>query len=268
MELYAQQKGKVGIFSNETYLSPRPPDMKFLKRQTKWSSSHSEDLKSPPQKELLHRVKPFPDPANEEGTRWLSKHELDNHALAPSTDWIESGSGDLGRLFVEVIKCDGLINMDISTLNPLDKTDAFCCLVFEDCCVCTQVVADCFSPRWMPWSRRAFSFCISHPQSNLLIGAFDYDPPNSPGQLVSRTLDSVHDPIGRCVVSLSRLQPNTEYTLTFNLYLDDLEEHRKKPRGTLTVRVRAQFSDNRMMLLAAIKPPSATPVIHSDQGGL
>jgi C2 domain len=252
MEVYNKRKGKVGVYAGETYLAPRPPEMKLLKRQTKWST-HQGD-KSKHEKELLFRVKPFPDPANKENTTWLTRQEIEEQSNAHSTDWLEVGSGDIGRLYVEVLRCDGLPNMDSGTLNVFDKTDAFCCFLFEDGVVNTDVIGDTLSPRWMPWSRRAFSFRIAHPQSDLIIGVFDYDPPHSPIQLATQTIASLHDPIGRCVVKLSRLLPQTEYTLTYPLYFGELDENREKARGTLTVRVRIQYYDKRKTLLAAIKP--------------
>jgi hypothetical protein len=257
MEGYNRNKGKVGVYAQETYLPPRPPEMKLLKRQTKWSAHHGDHNNkngSRDQKELLQRVKPFPDPANEENTKWMTQQEIEDQAIAHSTDWLEVGSGDLGRLFVEVIRCDGLPNMDKGTLNLLDKTDAFCCLLFEDGVVNTDVIGDTHSPRWMPWCRRAFSFRIAHPQSDLIVGVFDYDPPNSPIQIATQSLGSNHDPIGRCVVKLSRLLPQTEYTLTYPLYFGELDEHREKARGTLTLRIRIQYDDKRKTLLAAMKP--------------
>jgi C2 domain len=255
MAVYTKHKGNVGVFSDESYLAPRPPERKFLKRQTKWSTHHGDRTKnSNHEKELFYRVKPFPDPANKENTTWLTRQEIEDQSSAPSTDWLEVGSGDIGRLYVEVLRCDGLPNMDKGTLNLLDKTDAFCCLLFEDGVVNTDVIGDTLSPRWMPWSRRAFSFRIDHPQSDLIVGVFDYDPPNSPLQLATQAIASLHDPIGRCVVKLSRLLPQTEYTLTYPLYFGELDENREKARGTLTLRVRIQYFDKRKTLLAAIKP--------------
>jgi hypothetical protein len=107
----------------------------------------------------------------------------------------------------------------------------------------------------MPWCRRAFSFRIAHPQSDLIIGVFDYDPPISPIQLATQTLSGIHDPIGRCIVKLSGLLPQTEYTLTYPLYFGELDEHREKARGTLTLRVQIHYYDKRKTLLAAMKPP-------------
>ena len=148
----------------------------------------------------------------------MTDEEIETTASGPSTHWIESGSGNLGRLYVELIKADKLPNMDAATLNIRDKTDAFACMVFEDCIVNTDVVTDSLSPRWMPWCRRAFVFNISHPSSDLLIGIFDHDPEASPLQTVARLASSgVHDSIGRLVVNVARFRQDTVYNLTVRM---------------------------------------------------
>jgi C2 domain len=127
--------------------------------------------------------------------------QIDAEVMKPSTSWLEAGSGSLGKVYFELI-------------NVLDKTDAFACLAFEDCLVNTDVIGNSLSPRWMPWSRRAFVFNVVHPSSNMFMSVLDYDPPLAIGQLATRATSEVHDPIGRCLVNLSKLLPNTVYTLT------------------------------------------------------
>ena len=100
-------------------------------------------------------------------------------------------------VYFEVIGCDGLPNMDSTTLNVRDKTDAFACIAFEDALVNTDIISDSLSPRWMPWCYRAFVFNVSHPSSDILIGLFDYDPETSPAQLLSRAAGDLHDQVGR-----------------------------------------------------------------------
>ena len=124
MHVYQENKKKLGVYTEETYLPPRPPDSKMLKRQTKKGSD----------KQILHRVKPFPDPSRpEEETKWMTDQQIDKAAQQSSTNWLEAGSGDLGKVYFEILQCDGLPNMDAATLNVRDKTDAFCCIAFEDC---------------------------------------------------------------------------------------------------------------------------------------
>lgn len=82
---------------------------------------------------MLFRVKPFPDPNQpEDATKWLTETQINKLALEPSRNWMEAGSGDLGKVFLEILQCDGLPNMDKATLNVRDKTDAFVCAAFED----------------------------------------------------------------------------------------------------------------------------------------
>ena len=167
------------------------------------------------------RVKPRPDPDRpEDETKWLTREQIEAEALKPSTRWVEAGSGDVGKLYFEVIGCDHLPNMDSSTMSLYDKTDAFVCTVFEDCIVNTDVIGNDLSPRWMPWSQRAFVFPIRNPSSHLLLGVFDYDPETSLGQLVQRGAQSqVHDAIGRVVINISNFRPGTEYVLNVSQHV-------------------------------------------------
>lgn len=100
---------------------------------------------------LQYRVKPFPDPDRKVETKWLTQKELDLESTKPSKYWIEAGTGgDIGKVYLEILSCDKLPNMDVS-ITGRDKTDAFACIVFEDSIVHTDVISDCLSPRWMPW---------------------------------------------------------------------------------------------------------------------
>ena len=175
-------------------------------------------------------------------TAWLTEKEIHLEAEKPSKYWIESGTGDVGRLYVEVLWCDKLPNMDFS-LTGRDKTDAFACLVFEDCYVNTDVIRNVLSPRWMPWSQRAFALNIMHPSSQLMVGVFDYD---------SGFTDAGHDWIGRAVVNLSNLRPSTLYTKTFELHRSP--RHGRAAHGSLTLRLRVEFPSQRKALLAGAMP--------------
>jgi len=187
MKEFEADPNAVGTYSKETFMSLRAPKPKFLRRQGK----RGEDF------EYLHRVRPFPDPEREDETKWMSKEKIVEESMKPSRHWVEAGSGDLGMVYLEVLGCSKLPNMDVATTNIRDKTDAFACIVFEDAIMMTDVIGDTLSPRWMPWCRRAFAFRVSHPSSILTLGIFDYDPELSPLQVVSRATSSVHDPIGR-----------------------------------------------------------------------
>lgn len=207
------------------------------------------------QSDIQHRVKPYPDPALEDATTWLTDERIEREALKNSTFWTEAGSGDLGKLYFEVIGCDGLPNMDFATLNLRDKTDTFACIIFEDAVVNTDVIGDSLSPRWMPWCRRSFVFNVSHPSSDLQVGIFDYDPELSPIQLASRAVGDLHDAIGRIQINLSNFVSETVYTLKYDIFYGELAKDRVKTRGTVTVRMRLEWADRRKALLRGAMPP-------------
>jgi hypothetical protein len=201
------------------------------------------------------RVKPEPDPERVEETKWMTEEQIEIESEKPSTRWTETGSGSLGRLYVEVLGCDKLPNLDafpvvgevLPAANALTggKTDAFLCLVFQDGIVNTDVIMDSLSPRWMPWSQRAFIFRIMHPSSQLMVGAFDFD---------SELLGAKHDPIGRVSVDISNLRPNTVYTLYYNLYTSALTENRTST-GQIKLRLRIEFNNLREVTLASMEIP-------------
>jgi hypothetical protein len=245
MKVLPANAKKGGVYIDETYLPPRPPNSKILKRMTKRGEN----------REHLHRVKPFPDPDRpEDQTKWLTEDQIEKEAMKPSTKWVEAGSGSLGKVYFEILKCDKLPNMDATTLNIRDKTDAFACIAFEDCLINTDVIGDSLSPRWPHWSRRAFAFNIDHPSSDMFVSVLDYDPPMGVGQVASRATSTVHDPIARCLLNVSKLSPNTVYTMDFPLFYGELAEHRKKQRGTMTVRMRIEWNDIRGAMIKGIKP--------------
>lgn len=238
--------GKDGVYSGETLLPMRPPQSTLLKFQYK----HGEES------ELLHRVRPFPDPEREEETKWLSSDDLYKESMLSSVNWTEVGSGDLGYLFVEILGCSDLPNMDRAILGR--KTDAFASLVFEDSAVTTDVIGQCLNPRWMPWSRRAFVFNVENPNSDLFIGIFDHDP-EPPIDILAPSV--VHDPIGRIEVQLSSFDANTVYTLAYPLYFgDEIEEHDKKEKGKVWIRVRKKWNDYKKAMLASTRPAPITVV--------
>jgi len=205
----------------------------------------------------------------------MSETQIEEESLKKSTQWLEAGSGHLGLVYVEVIGCTGLPNLDalVGGVSLGNKTDAFACLVFEgkfksriradqlfrqvnllcliyllrtDCIVQTDVINDCLSPRWMPWSNRAFIFHMMHPSSQLFIGVFDFDMADI----------NNHDGIGRITVDISKFKPKLEYTVHYNLYTSSSNRDRKS-NGTITIRVRVEC-DERQLLLSSIEavPPN------------
>lgn len=181
---------------------------------------------------------------------WMTSAELDTESLKPSTKWVEAGSGELGKLFVEVISCSGLPNMDYQETGT-GKTDAFACLVYEDAIVNTEVISNTLNPRWMPWTQRAFIFNIMHPSSDLMVGVLDYD---SPAPL------AMHDRIGRTEIDVTNMRPGTEYIVYYDLYASSLVKKRN-PKGSIQLRVRLELCNERKALVAALTPPPQVCIV-------
>ena len=117
-----------------------------------------------------YKIRPGPDPKRPpEETEWLTNPVLQKHVLEPSHEWVDMGEGELGKVYVEILGCDGLPNMDSGGFYG-NKTDTFVACVYEDVYGRTDVIDDCLSPRWLPWSNRAFIFSMGHPSSLLNIG--------------------------------------------------------------------------------------------------
>jgi hypothetical protein len=155
------------------------------------------------------RIQPYPDPLRPYETRFLSHADMEKEVYRPSTKWKEYGTTSkesLGQLFVEVLRCENLPNMDTGEALG-NKTDAFACVIFEEALAQTEVIDDRLSPMWMPWTERAFCFNMMHPFSQLFVSVNDYDvPPSS------------HDGIGRIAVNLNHFESNVTYTLTYELH--------------------------------------------------
>eukprot|EP00546_Thalassionema_frauenfeldii_P020474 CAMPEP_0178902658 /NCGR_PEP_ID=MMETSP0786-20121207/4727_1 /TAXON_ID=186022 /ORGANISM="Thalassionema frauenfeldii, Strain CCMP 1798" /LENGTH=1315 /DNA_ID=CAMNT_0020573949 /DNA_START=59 /DNA_END=4006 /DNA_ORIENTATION=- len=198
------------------------------------------------------RVRPNPDPARLAQTKWLSHDEIQSESLKPSAQWISIGSGDIGYVFVEVIGASGLPNLDKGLgSGKSDKTDAFCLLVCENCCAKTDIIDNCLNPRWLPWMQRAFRINLDHASSDLFLGIFDYDD----------GLSGDHDMIGRVPIELSGMVPNTEYLLTLPLHADSFSSERKS-NGTITLRIRIEYSACRDVVLSSLKYPPPQPFIN------
>jgi C2 domain len=190
---------------------------------------------------IQYRVRPGPDPKRVEQTTWMTSEEMEKEVYEESREWIDAGSGTLGRLFVEILSCNGLPNLDTGGFTG-NYTDAFACLVFEDVWGQTDIIDDDLNPKWMPWTKRAFIFHMYHSSSQLFIGVFDNDAVDD------------HDLIGRIAVNISNLQPDTLYTLTYDLYPSGKWSIRD-PRGQITIRLRFEIDDDRKLLLSALEPP-------------
>jgi C2 domain len=186
-------------------------------------------------------VKPNPDPKNVKQTTYLSTPEFHKRILEPSYEWVEAGSGHLGKVFLEVLYCKDLPNVDVGEVVG-NVTDPFVSAVFEDAMVQTPVIDDELSPHWLPWIQRAFIFKMMHPASTLYLAAFDYD--------IGITK---HEPLGRVAINISNFQPDTDYTLTYKLYPSANVTDRNAV-GSVTVRLRIEYYNEREALLAALRP--------------
>jgi C2 domain len=186
-------------------------------------------------------VKPFPDPANVKETTYLSSQELQKLTMLPSNEWIEAGSGKVGKVYLEILSCKDLPNVDVGQAIG-NLTDCFISAVFEDAMVQTNVIDDELSPHWLPWTQRAFILKMMHPASTLYIAAFDYD-----------LGISKHEPLGRVAVNISSFQPGTDYTLTYKLY-PSANVTDRTAAGSIMIRVRIEYNDEREALLAALRP--------------
>lgn len=175
----------------------------------------------------------------------MTKDQIEAECNKESTHWIDAGSGQLGRVFIEILGCDDLPNLDVGGFAG-NKTDAFVSLVYEDILVQTDIIDDTLTPRWMPWSKRAFIFHMMHSSSQIFLGVFDYDEGINP------TDD--HDLVGRVSVDLSNLRKDTVYILKYNIYTTAQMTARKR-KGSITVRLRIEIPDERKYLLSAVEPP-------------
>ena len=75
----------------------------------------------------------------------MTKEDIYEESMQPTKHWVEAGSGGrerVGRVYLEVLGCDSLPNMDTLTLDIRDATDAFACIVFEDAIVSTGTSED------------------------------------------------------------------------------------------------------------------------------
>jgi hypothetical protein len=177
--------------------------------------------------EKKYRVWPFPDP-DSPATEWMTKQEIKDTALQPSKQWHDVGHGNYGYVYLEIIGCDDLPNMDTELIDGL--TDAFVAIVFEDCYVRSSVIHDSLNPRWMPWADRAFKFNITHPSSILRLGVFDFDDLSIDG----------HDPISRIEIHPESFESDTMYTLKYPLYRGTSEDD---STSSITIRLRVHWNN-------------------------
>jgi len=188
----------------------------------------------------MFAVKPYPNPSSVNETSYLTEEQMKSQMMNQSTNWIEAGSDkeNLGKVFIEILKCNDLPNLDNGILGNL--TDTFVCIVLGDGFAQTDVIDDCLNPIWMPWTQRAFAFNITHALSSLYIAAMDYD------------LGSNHEAIGRICINLNQFDSNVSYILTYPLYLASNVVD-AEPRGSITIRLRKIITNEKKLLLNSLK---------------
>ena len=230
-----------GIFAEDCSLPPRLYPSKTFQRTEKPTEGIA----------VKYRIKPFPDPDRVTETKWMTEHQIQTAWKEPSREWVEAGSGNVGKFYLEVLGCDGLPNLDLSVTGR-NKSDPFVLIAFEDCVVNTDVINDCLSPRWMPWTRRAFVFNVMHPSSQFYIAVMDYEE-----------VKGQHDKIGRVIVNPTNLRPGTMYTMRYNLL--DSNAKNRKTFGQITFRLRFESATQRQFLLSAFQMRTRYSVSTNDR---
>ena len=97
---------------------------------------------------------------------------MDTYAYSPSQQWVQATDcpNSLGRLHVEILKCQDLPNLDTGIHD--DYTDAFVAMAFEDNVVRTDVIHDALSPRWSKYFIVHLTLIIHVQSIHLLIFGF------------------------------------------------------------------------------------------------
>ncbi len=99
------------------------------------------------------------------------------------------------------------------------------------------MISNCLSPRWLPWTTRAFIFQIMHPSAELFVGVFDYDGTDL----------NDHDGCGRVTIDPSKFENKMEYVVTYNLYESKRNPSCRNPQGTITLRIRVEYNEREML---------------------
>mmetsp|Transcript_545 Transcript_545/g.761 ORF Transcript_545/g.761 Transcript_545/m.761 type:complete len:639 (-) Transcript_545:61-1977(-) len=238
-----------GVYADYVFLQPQSHPVNYFKIKSRKKEGGKEE----------YRVKPGSDPDNKK-TKWMTKEQMDTEIFRESKSWIQAGSGNLGKLYLEVLSCDGLPNMDSIDVelfeihNPLrGVTDAFACIIYEDTIVNTDVLMDTCSPRWLPWTQRAFVFNIANPSSQIFISIFDFDA------------NSSHDFIGRITIDVTNLGSKMDHVLKYALFPSNCVSKGRIKKGIVTVRIRVEWECERETLLRSVYPAQVTS-IHVSNG--
>lgn len=75
-------------------------------------------------------VKPGPDPARPQETTWFTEEGLHEECYRPSTNWTQAGQRakgrSLGKVYLEVLECRGLPNVDAGTHHVCTRAICRC----------------------------------------------------------------------------------------------------------------------------------------------
>jgi len=258
---------KKNISTKSIYITPPIPSMGTPATQKKIRQESLLFKKLAKKTNLkYHKVRPCRDPdVTKGGKYYMTTKEIEAETYQLSRCWIESypgwgkiddsGGGDsnstgeepllsssmkkqpvmmvAGRINLEILGCDGLPNLDRSTLDLNDKSDPFVTAILEDSVLVTDVIPRSLSPRFLPWTRRAFVLHPSHASSDLLLGVHDFD-----SAIGNSKKPGNHDFMGRVRIRspLLNFRHGLEYILTYELH-DTVNVLDRRMMGTITVRI-------------------------------
>jgi C2 domain len=142
--------------------------------------------------------------------------------------------GRIGSIRVEVLGAVGLA-----------RQKPYCAVyvVSGDCAFCTDVLNNFRSPMWPSASTRAAVFPVHHAYARVFVGLFD----------VKKRQNKDNDVfLGRVVIDVAQLRPNTEYDITFPLRASSFVYDRRK-RGVIRLRFSLHWFSERAAICSYLK---------------
>jgi len=154
---------------------------------------------------VQYKTRPGPDPDDKMDTEWLTNDEIQRYIYKPSRKWKDMGAGTLGTVYIEVLGCDSLPSREKNGIVG-NARDTFVQIIYGDSRSLTDVIESSLSPRWLPWSNRAFTLHIKEQCAVIFLAVFDLD------------FKQDHTFIGRLCIPLVRFHANTEYLLDYKIH--------------------------------------------------
>ena len=142
--------------------------------------------------------------------------------------------GRIGSIRVEVLGAVGLA-----------RQKPYCAvyLVSGDCAFCTDVLNNFRSPMWPSACTRAAVFPVHHAYARVFVGMFD----------VKKRQNKDNDVfLGRVVIDIAQLRPNTEYDVTFPMRASSFVYDRRK-RGVIRLRFSLHWFSERAAICSYLK---------------